>query len=204
MTTKAARKSEAEKEVARLRKALRAILAALGKERQGDHERAWIAAADRAMHIAEDALGPQVPPPPPLTIEYPLPDRKLCGNGKAAGIQRGKLVQEARANAEIVSTASHRAARDRLGLSPDLSEPWFAPGKRVAVRVHVRRDPLWSTRALDDDNMQRGLKPTIDSLQDSLIVANDRQCFFDGPVTWATGPPYIGGVILTLRQVEDE
>lgn len=204
MATKRPRQTQADKEVARLRRAIRAALSALGRDREGDAEEHWINAADRAMTILEDALGPAPAPAPALTITYPLPDRRLCGNGKASGIQRGKLVQEAREDAEKVGTAAHRRALYLLPGSPDPVKPWFDPeGGRVAVKVHVVRDPLWSARALDDDNMQRGLKPTIDALQDSLIVANDRQCYYDGPVIWETGQPYGGRVVLTLTQGDE-
>lgn len=183
--------------------ALRAILAALGRDRQGDHERAWIDAASKAMDIAEGALGPQEPPPPPLTVEFALPDRKLCGNSKTAGIQRGKLVKATREDAVKVATQAHRDALAALGEEPDELPIWFAGPGRVAIRVHVKRTPEWSSRKLDDDNMQRGCKPLQDSLQDARIVGNDSRCYYDGPVTWETASYGQGRVIFTLTQEED-
>ena len=55
-----------------------------------------------------------------------------------------------------------------------------------------------SRTKLDDDNLQRGLKPYLDGLQDALIVATDRQFYFDGPVKWEKGQPLRGGVTLQL------
>lgn len=199
MTTKQA----STREERRLRKALRAILAALGRERQGDHERAWIDAASKAMDIAEGALGPQEPVSPPLTIEFALPDRRICGNGGAHGVRRQIIVTETRQDAAKIATQAHRDARSRLGEEADDLPVWFDGPGRVAIAVHVKRTPEWSTRKLDDDNMQRGCKPLQDSLQDARIVGNDSRCYYDGPVTWETASYGQGRVIFTLTQEED-
>lgn len=139
---------------------------------------------------------------PPLSITVALPERALCGNGRAHGIGRARMIAEQREAARTIAAAAHRSA---IGVfsNAEIRAPLF-PSGRVAVKVHVSRDPLWSPRKLDDDNLQRGLKAVQDALQDALIVADDRQCYYDGPATWERGRPMAGWVRLTLRPAPGE
>ena len=132
-----------------------------------------------------------------LTVTVPLPDRALCGNGtgRANGFLRARLVKEQREAAlrcaEVTAPVVFAAQDNRL--------PYFPTG-RVRVDVLVLRDPLWAARRLDDDNLIRGLKATLDGLADAGIVANDRQ-FTMGAIAWETADPYRGAVVLTLSAV---
>lgn len=171
--------------------AVRALLGRIARhaERGNTNSVAYLTA--EAIRILDE-------PPKSLTVVVALPDRALCGNGRAHGFERSELVKEARAAALVAGAAAHREA---VGVLSDAEladrEPYFGSG-RVAVRVHAKRDPLWSARALDDDNMQRGLKPVWDAFASAKIVANDRQFYYDGEVEWSLGEPYRGDVTLTL------
>ncbi len=181
---------------ARLRRALERAQAALTDQRAGTTLRAYRAACERATTILTLALrdggGPE-----PLVLTLGLPPRELCGNGKVGKYERAELVKETRLAAELEGRRAHRTAALDAG-QPDPDGPWFPEG-RVGVALVVRRDPLWSRMKLDDDNIQRGLKPALDGLQDAGIVANDRQFYFDGKVVWEKGQPFGGRVTLTLR-----
>lgn len=159
-------------------------------------------AHDEALLAAALAEIDRIAAIPPLAVVVGLPDRALCGNGRAHGIGRATLIAEQREAARLAATEAHRAA---LGVpsAAYLTAPLF-PSGRVAIKVHVSRDPLWSPRKLDDDNLQRGLKAVQDALQDALIVADDRQCYYDGPATWERGREWAGWVRLTLRAAPGE
>ncbi len=142
-------------------------------------------------------------------VALPLPDRALCGNAKAPRtkggfIGRNKRVKEQRATAQRAASAPHlrcpgmqcplvRACGYSVCHAPD--RLWLT--ERVRIDVLVRRDPLWSARRLDDDNLWRGMKSQIDGLADAGIVANDRQ-FCMGRITWEKAEPMQGEIILTL------
>jgi hypothetical protein len=131
-----------------------------------------------------------------LTIaDLPLPDRALCGNGRAARRERTALVRAQRDAARLA------AAKDLGTFLPGVDEPYF-PSGRVAIRCTVRRVDWWSARPLDDDNLIRGLKPTLDGLADAGVVANDRQFYWDGPVRWEVAQPGEHGITLTLTAEE--
>jgi Holliday junction resolvase RusA-like endonuclease len=133
-----------------------------------------------------------------LTIELGLPPRELCGNGpppasRGAKIGRSRAVRAQREAAWQAATAAILAQRDparRRAL------PQF-PGGRVRVDVLVRRDPTWSARRLDDDNLIRGLKAALDGLSDAGVWADDRQVRY-GHITWEPAEPLRGAVVLTL------
>lgn len=151
------------------------------------------------IELAERRGADYLQRPPALTINLALPDRGLCGNGRAAKQGRSALVAAARKAAMLEGTRAHRIA---IG-GADIVYPLF-PHHKVAIVVTVKRDPLWSRTKLDDDNLQRGLKAAIDGLQDAFIVATDRQFFFEGPVRWEKGQPLRGGVTLQLYPTGQE
>ena len=124
-----------------------------------------------------------------IEISVALPDRGLCGNGKAKGPWRTRLVAEQRRAAYLAG---------RMRVAP--GEVWF-PSGRVLVNVLVKRDPLWGRKKLDDDNFIRGLKATMDGLTDAGLVTNDSQ-FRWGDIEWEGADPYQGEVLLTLTPVE--
>ena len=140
-----------------------------------------------------------------LVVTVPLPDRKLCGNAggmmsRQGHIYRNKLIKAQREVARC-------EGRDRLwGIghhrAGEKTPPHF-PAGRVLVTVEVWRDPLWAARRLDDDNLIRGLKATMDGLTDAGVWADDRQVQW-GPITWETAQPYRGEVVLTLTEVRGE
>lgn len=68
-----------------------------------------------------------------ITIDLPLPDRELCGNGRAHGHSRSQLVAMQRAEAALC------AYRALAALPGTLTGPLFAAGVRVRVAVAVRR-----------------------------------------------------------------
>lgn len=173
------------------------------------------AALTKILRIAESARGPAwqaiadiarkglIASGRRIEFAVALPPRELCGNGRAGKFERTELVAMVREATALIAAQAHRAA---LGVTSDaeIKAPYF-PSGRVAVRVRVRRDPLWSRTKLDDDNVQRGLKPVLDALQDARIVANDRQCFYDGKIAWDVASPLRGEVVLTLiADTEDE
>ena len=135
-----------------------------------------------------------------LTVSVALPDRSLCGNGtgRANGFRRARLVKPQR-------EAAKEAARDRLWrigyCGPGETMPCFFPTGRVRVDVLVRRDPLWSARRLDDDNLIRGLKAVMDGFTDAGVWVDDRQVHW-GRVDWETAGPMQGGVTLVLTAEE--
>lgn len=141
------------------------------------------AAASADPHAAQ--------PPPPLTITVSLPDRRLCGNGRINLLARTRLIKAQRAEAMY---AAREAILQRTGATD--SAAYFSTG-RVRVTVVVHRPTHWATRALDDDNLWRGLKATLDGFQDALVVRNDRQ-FQLGDVRWEKATPTAGRVVLTL------
>jgi hypothetical protein len=128
-----------------------------------------------------------------LTLTLPLPDRRLCGNGTAGKFARGRLVKAAR----LATYHAGLARRGELGL---LTGDFVWETGRVRLDALVRRDPTWAARRLDDDNFWRGMKATIDGLQDAGFVMDDRQ-FALGTVVWVTGEPWRGSVLLTLTEV---
>lgn len=136
---------------------------------------------------------PSKPPRAALALRLPLPDRGICGNGRAAKQGRSELVASARQIAMLEGVRAYRIAIKGEAIDVPM---W--PAQRVAVRVSVDRDPLWSRTKLDDDNLQRGLKPYLDGLQDAMLVATDRQFYYDGPIEWARAQPLRGGVTLRL------
>lgn len=129
-----------------------------------------------------------------LFVDVALPDRELCGNGRANGFKRSRLVKAQRDAAQL---AAYKALADH----PDtLRRPLFPAGVRVEVRALVRRAPFWSARRLDDDNLWRGLKPSLDALAGAGAIFNDSQLTL-GRVTWALARPGEHGVTLWLTAV---
>lgn len=125
-----------------------------------------------------------------------LPPREVCGNGTATGIARTLLVRDQREEAV-------KAGRNFLAAVRGL--PWgqgggvLWPATRVGVSVLAFRHPLWSARKLDDDNLWRGLKATLDGLAEAGLVGNDRQFYMAGKVEWrVVGYVSEAGVQLTL------
>lgn len=133
-----------------------------------------------------------------LAVSLPLPDRALCGNGKASGFALTRLRKQQRQDAALCAYAALAEMTAGRGPLFALTAPAF-PSGRVLVSVLVLRSPDWSARRLDDDNLWRGLKSAIDGLADAGVVANDRQ-FRMGPITWQRVAPGTGGIILTLTQ----
>lgn len=117
------------------------------------------------------------PSPAPLTLSVSLPDRRLCGNGRVSPFTRSRLVQAQREEAFYVAReALLQVARpEQPHTTAQAQHPAYFPSGRVRVSVVVHRPTHWDTRALDDDNFWRGLKATLDGLQDARIVTNDRQ-----------------------------
>jgi hypothetical protein len=133
-----------------------------------------------------------------FSIEVPLPDRALCGNGSGRnnGFKRARLVKAQR---DAATLAAYAALAE---LPATLKRPPFPAGTRVLVEALVRRDPLWSARRLDDDNFWRGCKGVLDGLADAGVVADDRQ-FTLGRVVWDKAEPLRGGVLLLLKEVAE-
>lgn len=128
-----------------------------------------------------------------LFVDVALPDRDLCGNGRANGFKRSRLVKAQREAAQL---ATYKA----LAAHPDtLQRPLFPAGVRVKVCAMVRRAPFWSARRLDDDNLWRGLKPSLDALADAGAIFNDSQVTL-GLVIWALARPGEHGVTLWLSE----
>jgi hypothetical protein len=131
-----------------------------------------------------------------LSVEVALPSRDLCGNGRANGFKRSRLVKAQRGAAMLAAYAALSA------LPATLQRPPFPAGTRVLVEALVRRDPLWSARRLDDDNFWRGCKGALDGLADAGVVADDRQ-FTLGRIVWDKAEPLRGGVLLLLKEVQE-
>jgi hypothetical protein len=133
-----------------------------------------------------------------LTITVGLPERSLCGNGtgRANGFMRARLVKPQR-------EAAKQEARDRLWrigyCGPGETMPCYFPTGRVRVDVLVKRDPLWSARRLDDDNLIRGLKATMDGFADAGVWVDDRQVQW-GTIEWESADPLRGEIVLTLTE----
>lgn len=158
--------------------------------------------AQRGAQGAEGGSVAEVRQAGVLVVSVPLPDRLLCGNGalpasRGLKIARGRMVKEQRTIAyEAAQRARFEANRAIIQVGR-----WFTPPLRVRVDVLVRRDPIWAARRLDDDNMIRGLKATMDGLTDAGIWGDDRQVVW-GVITWEKASPLAGGVELTLTQQE--
>lgn len=139
---------------------------------------------------------------PALTITLALPARSLCGNGRAHGFARSRLVKAQRSAAAWVAREALIGAGwcdDTFRVGP---APAYFPTGRVRVDVLVRRDPVWSARRLDDGNLWHGLKAALDGLQDARVVKNDRQ-FTLGTITWERAPMLQGEVVLTIAAEEE-
>jgi Holliday junction resolvase RusA-like endonuclease len=147
--------------------------------------------AQRRAGVRKGDGGRRTPPTAVGTLPEPyrlgpfvLPDRALCGNGRANPYARTRLV---------------KAARDAAKLAlANYAGPRFFTG-RVAVQIQVERNPHWSARRLDDDNLIRGCKPLFDALADVGVVSNDRQLFVAGKVEWLK-PAMPGAVWLMVWQ----
>jgi hypothetical protein len=127
-----------------------------------------------------------------LTITVALPPRDLCGNGPAPSSSGGKIARSKAIKRERDS--AH--LRAHLSMWSDDPKPYFPTG-RVRVDVLVKRDPLWSARRLDDDNLIRGLKATMDGFTDAGVWVDDRQVQW-GTIEWEAADPLRGEVVLTL------
>lgn len=151
-------------------------------------------------------------PPPPLTITVSLPDRRLCGNGRINPLARTRLIKAQRTEAMYAAreailqrtgatdSGAYFLASSEAGLSRAVSRGGATGRVRVSALIH--RPTWWATRALDDDNLWRGLKATLDGFQDALVVRNDRQ-FQLGDVRWEKATPTAGRVVLTLTAIPD-
>lgn len=144
--------------------------------------------------------------PGALCVTLPLPPRALCGNGAPPASRGGKIGRSDLVRATRKATAwTAREAMIAAGWCDDtfrvgLPPAYFSTG-RVRVDVLVRRDPLWSARRLDDDNLIRGCKPILDGLAEARVVSNDRQFRF-GTVTWERAKPLRGEMVVTLTAEE--
>lgn len=128
-----------------------------------------------------------------VTLTVPLPDRKLCGNAGGPMTRQGHIYR----NKMIKATRQTACQLATVAIVPGWHAGVLFPSERVLVTVLVRRDPLWAARRLDDDNMIRGLKATMDGFTDAGVWADDRQVQW-GAITWETVGPYQGEVVLTL------
>lgn len=133
-----------------------------------------------------------------IAIFVPLPDRALCGNGRAHGFALTRLRKQQREDAALCAYAALAELTAGRGPLYALTRPAFPTG-RVVVTAWVHRDPRWAARALDSDNLWRGLKSTLDGFADAGIVTNDRQFELSG-VIWQRAEVGQGGVTLTLTQ----
>jgi Holliday junction resolvase RusA-like endonuclease len=132
-----------------------------------------------------------------LVIEVDLPPRELCGNGRAHGFGRSLLVADQRKAATLAAYKALAASAETL------KRPFFRRGVRVAVRVTVRRPGFWSSRKLDDPNLQHGLKGAIDGLARAGVWYDDSQHYFDGPIRWEAARVGEHGVTLELVEVAE-
>lgn len=139
--------------------------------------------------------------PVTVVITVPLPDRSLCGNGRAHGFALTRLRKQQREDAALAAYAALAELPAGRGPLYALTGPAF-PAGRVLVTVHVLRSQLWATRRLDDDNLIRGLKSTIDGLTDAGVWRDDRQVTW-GPITWERAWHRPGGIVLTLTAEEE-
>lgn len=128
-----------------------------------------------------------------LAVEVGLPDRSLCGNGRAHGVERGLLVADQRREAALCGYQALAALRGTL------RGPLFPAGVRVRVDVTVRRTRLWAARRMDDDNLIRGMKASMDGLTDAGVWHDDRQVRW-GDVAWELAAPGEHGITLTITE----
>lgn len=150
------------------------------------------AAPEKPPQYARDAPG--------LAIECALPDRALCGNGTAGKFARGRLVKAQRAAARLAAQEARKSYDATMLARHGSYGEVLWPMGRVVVDVHVRRPAFWAARRLDDDNLIRGLKATIDGLTDARIWSDDRQVRW-GAITWEAAQPGEHGVTLTVAHV---
>lgn len=157
---------------------------------------------------------PQPPDPDrPLVVRVSLPDRGMCGNGGATKHELTELRGIARTEA---FHATWQSLCSYYG-QPDDEYDQHAVGKaqaarevgglwqvgRVGVGVVARWHAFWAAKPLDDDNMWRGLKSTLDGIAQGGAVRNDRQFYMNGAIDWQPADT-IGdtGVTLTIAPRE--
>lgn len=128
-----------------------------------------------------------------LTIDLALPDRALCGNGTARKFERSALVADQRRGAALCGYQALAALRGTL------RGPLFPAGVRVRVDVAVRRTRLWAARRMDDDNLIRGLKASMDGLTDAGVWHDDRQVRW-GDIAWELAAPGEHGITLNITE----
>lgn len=128
-----------------------------------------------------------------LTITLALPDRALCGNGTARKFERSALVADQRRDAALCGYQALAAFPESL------RGPLFPADVRVRVDVLVKRTRQWAARRMDDDNLIRGLKASMDGLTDAGIWHDDRQVRW-GDIAWQLAAPGEHGITLVVRE----
>src|SRR5262245_16672202 len=121
-----------------------------------------------------------------VIADFPLPDKRLCGNTRIRALHLAGLRRDQRRWAQL-------AAYGALG---GREPPAWVRGP-VAVEYDVFRTRHWAARPLDFDNFVMGAKGIADGLADALGVTDSR--WRTTAVRWHTAVNGSGGVTITLR-----
>ena len=126
----------------------------------------------------------------PLTIDFPLPDRKLHPNGRCRNFyQRSRLTKQARETAGLVALAARPSDWKPLRAASIRLEYHLSPARRGARQRHQ-----------DDDGLVAWFKPIRDGMTDARIWIDDDFVKVAGvSQTLTDGEPFVRCVVDELK-----